>query len=465
MGSYRENECQVNDMNSATLWDKSVILRAWLYLVTPDEARPNDANAAKWLPMDFVDMSIPFFFLCIFLEFLFAPLTGTRIRISDVLSNITSGSYSRWHELFGITHAMILYYPFYEFMRMFDMPYHAWWHWGLAALAMDFGYYWAHRGVHELNIGWGAHQVHHSSEDYNASTALRQSAMQNWFANLFYIPFAILGVHPSLFFTHHSINLTYQFWIHTESIKYMGAPFEYIFNTPSHHRVHHGRNPFCIDKNYAGVLIIWDRIFGTFASEWDHDEKVQYGLVSNIETFDPNEIQWNYYRYVMAKAWSTKGFCAKVKVLLMGPGYDPSQPQYRLGDPKTLPNIDPEHSVYDPTLSVWMKAYAFVIGTHANLLYEYCHTMKHNFVAYEKIIFVLYFIYSGAAAGNLFNGNKLGYFLETVRYFVIFPLILNNNTLGEYFVNNFNTWLACSLSIGLVFCYKYFNTPLKQKSE
>ena len=102
----------------------------------------------------------------------------------------------------------------------------------------------------------------------------------------------------------------------------MGGVFEFIFNTPSHHRVHHGRNPFCIDKNYAGVLIIWDRMFGTFASEWDHDEKVQYGLVSNVETFDPNAIQWNYYRYVMSKAWSTKGFGAKVKVLVMGPGYD-----------------------------------------------------------------------------------------------------------------------------------------------
>merc|ERR1712021_154323 len=322
MGSYRENDCQVDDMNSTILWDKSVILRAWLYLVTPDEARPNDVTAAKWLPMDFVDMSIPFFFLCIFLEFLFAPLTGSRIRISDVLSNITSGSYSRWHELFGITHAMILYYPFYEFMRMFDMPYHAWWHWGLAALAMDFGDYWAHRGVHELNIGWGAHQVHHSSEDYNASTALRQSAMQNWFANLFYIPFAVLGIHPSLFFTHHSINHTYQFWIHTESIKYMGAPFEYIFNTPSHHRVHHGRNPYCIDKNYAAVLIIWDRLFGTFAAERDN-EPVVYGLVTPIKTYNPIEIQSKYY-FQLAKQLLDPSLSARQKYELAfyGPGWN-----------------------------------------------------------------------------------------------------------------------------------------------
>ena len=91
--------------------------------------------------------------------------------------------------------------------------------------------------------------------------------------------------------------------------------------------------------------------------------------------------------------------------------------------------------------------------------------MKHNFGSYEKIGFVLYFIYSGAAAGNLFNGDKLGFFLEIVRYFIIFPYMLNNNTFGEYFVNNFNLSLACSLSIGLVFCYKYFNTPMKKKHE
>jgi len=450
-------------MSNSTLWDKSVVVRAWLYLVTPEEARPNKQIADQWLPMDFIDLSAPFFILFVILEFFFAPLTGTRVRLNDVLSNLTSASYSRIHELFGITHAMILYYPFYQYLRLTEMPYEAWWHWCLAALAMDFGYYWAHRAVHELNIGWGAHQVHHSSEDYNISTALRQSVMQNWFANLFYIPFAILGVHPSLFFTHHSINHTYQFWIHTETIKYLGAPYEYIFNTPSHHRVHHGRNPFCIDKNYGGVLIIWDRMFGTFASEWDHDEKVQYGLVQNINSFNPNQIQWAYYQYIFSKAWSTEGVMNKARVLLYGPGYDPSEPQYRLGNPANLPEIDEKYKIYDPPVSVWIKMYAFVAAAHSNLLYEFCLKLKTSFSLYEKLIFLAYFIFSGTAAGNLINGDKSGNVMEAIRYLLIFPYLMFNGSFGAYFVDNFMLTAGISGIIGLLFLRGASN--LKSKTE
>ena len=158
-----------------------------------------------------------------------------------------------------------------------DLEYFSLYHWLIAAVSVDFCYYWAHRCVHELNIGWAAHQVHHSSEDYNISTALRQSVMQRFFTSWFYLPAALFGIHPSILYTHKALNLTYQFWIHTELISTMGS-LELIFNTPSHHRVHHGRNHFCIDRNYAGVLIIWDRMFGTFASEFEKDEQIQYGL-------------------------------------------------------------------------------------------------------------------------------------------------------------------------------------------
>ena len=288
--------------------------------------------------------------------------------------------------------------------RLFTIPYDTTAHWIIAAFGADFCYYWAHRLVHELSIGWSSHQVHHSSEDYNLSTALRQSIMQTWYTTIPCLGAALFGVHPSMFYTHYrfvtysiltycfhlfqlylSINLTWQFWIHTESIRHMGWFMEFFFNTPSHHRVHHGRNPFCIDKNYAGlgyplcdfelnpnqgVLIIWDRMFGTFQSEFATEEKVQYGLVQNIRSFDPTYIQFGYLQYVLTKAYHTRGIKNKLNVLLMGPGYNPEQPEYRLGDPKKLPEIDSKYKIFNPEISNAMKIYAFIAGVHANLLFE-----------------------------------------------------------------------------------------------
>ena len=196
----------------------------------------------------------------------------------------------------------------------------------------DFFYYWGHRYVHEWNIGWAAHQVHHSSEDYNLSSALRQSIMQTFFTTWFFLPAATLGIHPSLMYTHYMLNLTFQFWIHTEVISTIG-PLEYILNTPSHHRVHHGRNPHCIDKNYAGWLIIWDRMFGTFVSEFENDEKIQYGLVSPLNTFDPLEVQLKYFKIVLSQFRQARGLGAKFRALFYGPGFQESKPRYRLGNP------------------------------------------------------------------------------------------------------------------------------------
>ncbi len=150
----------------------------------------------------------------------------------------------------------------------------------------------------EVNLFWATHQTHHSAEDYNLSTALRQGVLQIYVSWIFYLPLAFF-IPPQIFLIHSQMNLLYQFWIHTDIISNLG-PFEYILNTPSHHRVHHGRNPYCIDKNYAGVFIIWDRLFGTFAAERDN-EQIAYGLIHPINTFDPLETQVNSSFYLIKK--------------------------------------------------------------------------------------------------------------------------------------------------------------------
>lgn len=151
----------------------------------------------------------------------------------------------------------------------------------------DFRYYWQHRLGHELRWVWAAHITHHSSQRYNLSTALRQS----WTTGLTGIallsaPLILLGFHPKLVLFCGSINLLYQFWIHTEAVDKMPRWFEYVFNTPSHHRVHHGKNVRYLDTNYGGIFILWDRIFGTFVPE-DPKEPVQYGLTTDLESFNP----------------------------------------------------------------------------------------------------------------------------------------------------------------------------------
>ncbi len=160
----------------------------------------------------------------------------------------------------------------------------------LALVAQDFVYYWKHRIAHRVRWFWSAHVVHHSSEHYNLTTALRQPWNNHFTGHvLLSVPLVLLGFHPLLIGFVASLNLLYQFWIHTESIHKMPNWFEAIFNTPSHHRVHHGTNPQYLDMNYAGIFIIWDKLFGTFVGEQDN-VKIAYGVVKPIETFNPVKI-------------------------------------------------------------------------------------------------------------------------------------------------------------------------------
>jgi sterol desaturase/sphingolipid hydroxylase (fatty acid hydroxylase superfamily) len=181
----------------------------------------------------------------------------------------------------------------------------------------DFAYYWFHRWGHECNLGWMAHVVHHSSEDYNLTTALRQGAAQYWLGWLFYLPLALF-VDPSTYVLHQQFNRLYQFWIHTETIDRMGW-LEHVFVTPSHHRVHHSVQPQYIDKNYGGTLIIWDKLLGTFEPE---EEMCVYGLTENLRTFSPLEANLQYPKEMLEVARTvvnTSGPLAALQVIWRGP--------------------------------------------------------------------------------------------------------------------------------------------------
>ncbi|HEX5067938.1 MAG TPA: sterol desaturase family protein [Myxococcota bacterium] len=185
-----------------------------------------------------------------------------------------------------------------------------------ALLGDDFFYYWYHRLHHEVRFMWAGHVVHHSSRHFNLSTALRQP-WTTFMGPLFYLPLPLLGFDPLLLVTVHSVNLLYQFWIHTELIDRLG-PFEWVFNTPSHHRVHHGRNVRYLDRNHGGILIVWDRLFGTFEPE---REAVDYGLTKNITSHSPWEIFAHEWRAMWRDARNADTWGDALRVGLMPPGW------------------------------------------------------------------------------------------------------------------------------------------------
>ncbi|HYD48647.1 MAG TPA: sterol desaturase family protein [Terriglobales bacterium] len=202
--------------------------------------------------------------------------------------------------------------------RLFDLG-HGPLAWVAVFVVEDFTYYWFHRASHEVRFLWAAHVNHHSSERYNLSTALRQSWTTPFTTFLFYWPLPLLGFDPFLILTATSVSLLYQFWIHTECIDRLGW-LERWFNTPSHHRVHHGSNLEYLDRNHGGILIAWDRWFGTFEAE---QAPVRYGLTKNIETFYPWHIAFHEWRAIGRDLQRARNWRERLGYIFAAPGWSP----------------------------------------------------------------------------------------------------------------------------------------------
>jgi len=215
---------------------------------------------------------------------------------------------------------LVIFAGLYELTPL-RIPEEAVWAWVLLFFLDDFAYYWFHRISHEVRLFWASHVVHHSSQHFNLSTALRQTWVPMTYFP-FWMPIALLGYPPWMIFTMQAVSLMYQFWIHTERIGELPRPVEFVFNTPSHHRVHHGANDIYLDRNYAGILIIWDRMFGTFRGE---EEKVQYGLTKNIGTFRPLMVAFHEYRAMWRDVRSADNWHDRLGYVFGGPAWRPGK--------------------------------------------------------------------------------------------------------------------------------------------
>jgi sterol desaturase/sphingolipid hydroxylase (fatty acid hydroxylase superfamily) len=266
-------------------------------------------------------IAIPFFILAMLLELFISVKKNIKIYTSkDAFASIAMGL---GNVLLGFISKVIVFacfYFVYENFRFSTIPV-AWWSFVLLFFADDISYYWFHRISHEKRIFWASHVIHHSSQHYNLSTALRQTWTGGFYSFIFWLWLPLIGFHPEMIILQMAISLLYQFWIHTQTIDKMPAWFELIFNTPSHHRVHHGSNPIYLDRNHAGIMIIWDRLFGTFQEELK-DEKVIYGLTHNIKTFNPFIIAFHEWVAMFKDCFlGKKSIYSRLLYLVKPPGW------------------------------------------------------------------------------------------------------------------------------------------------
>lgn len=380
-------------------------IRMMFYVLHPNETSFKNVEDVP----DYVEKATVYFFIMLILEMIISwAWKGQPLRINDGLTSLSAGVFSRLPDVAfrGVEVASYIY--IWNNYRLIELPWDSPWTWWLTFLGVDFGYYWFHRMAHEVNIMWAGHQTHHSSEDYNLTTALRQSFIQKYFSWMFYWPMAFC-IPPSVFAVHIQFNLLYQFWIHTELINNLG-PLEWILNTPSHHRVHHGRNPYCIDSNYAGTLIIWDRMFGTFVPE---KEKVLYGLTHPINTFEPFQVQIQHCVHIWNTFWATPGFSNKLSVIFKGPGWGPGKP--RLGLPEEIPQITGEEKPYDPKSAGYLQCYGMMHFLLLLAVYVHMFEAKLILTPATLLLRIGYILLTLTSLGFIFDKRPKAALLETIR--------------------------------------------------
>lgn len=297
-------------------------------------------------------LSIPGFFVMMGAEWLIARKRRQEIyALDDTVANLELGIGQQVTGVMSMGVMFSLYVLIYEALAPWALPADSIAVWVGAFVVQDFLYYWFHRLSHQIGFMWAAHAVHHQSERYNLSVALRQSWLQPFISNWFYLPMALLGVPPLVYGTVAAINTLYQFWIHTELIGRMGW-LEKIINTPSHHRVHHGTDPEYVDRNHGGMLIIWDKLFGTFIEE---KQTPRYGTLAPVRSFEPFWANAQVWTLMWHKARAAERWSDKLKVFFAPPGWTP--PGVELPPPPAGRPTDPDYRLYAQPRSTSRSVY------------------------------------------------------------------------------------------------------------
>ncbi|MDB2443959.1 sterol desaturase family protein [Gammaproteobacteria bacterium] len=273
--------------------------------------------------MDLIAIAVPFFLILILFEFIYGLVVGRNTyRVNDTINSLSMGTLSTLRGFAVIGFSSLIYDFIVTNYQLEQLPVQSTWTWITCFVGYDFAYYWKHRLGHEIALFWGSHVSHHQSEDYNLGTALRQTSI-DFHGFLFYLPFFFLGFPAEIIFSVVSMNLIYQFWVHTQHVPTLG-PLEWIMVTPSNHRVHHARNDDYVDKNYGGVFIIWDRFFGTYQNELIEEIPI-FGLRKPLNSWNPLWANIHVYWNLVADIKNTRNPMDKIKFAFKKPGWNPSE--------------------------------------------------------------------------------------------------------------------------------------------
>ena len=392
--------------------------------------------------MSLIVLSIPVFFILIGVELLIVKLENVSYyRFNDAVTNLSCGIGSQVSGIFLKTLTVLAYIKLYEISPLNGKISNTWWVWVLLFLAADFCYYWFHRLAHEISLLWGSHVVHHQSEEYNLTVALRQAWYQGAFSFVFYLPLALIGFEPKMFFVVSQIITLYQFWIHTKLINKMHPAVEYIFNTPSHHRVHHGVNPKYIDKNHAGTLIIWDRMFGTFHPE---DEEVVFGITKQPNSWNPIWVNFEYWIDLMKNIFKVHQIKNAILMLIKMPGWKPKE-LGGIDEPK--PVTPATFHKYNTILPKGLNHYIFfqfviiLLGTTMFLLFESKPPFSENIFLKATVASLI--IFSLFNIGGIFERKGWVVLLEYIRILLFTGIMI-------YLLHNSAQFIFVGVAISVV---------------
>lgn len=356
------------------------------YLMNPNDHNYKEIEDVK----DYYKEVIPLFFVTVFMEQVIRYYQNKPVfKLNDTISNVSHGILMDISKIPFKGAEVWLYAWIYRNYHVISLPWDSPWTWLLAWILTDFCFYWMHRITHQVNILWTIHETHHTPEEMMLTAPMRNHIFLLPLHWLTYLPLA-LAIPPTTYLVHYQITIIFQYWLHSEVVDKMPAVIEYFFSTPSHHRVHHGRNRRYIDKNFGGFLIIWDRIFGTYEDE-DKDEKPVYGTTKPIKSFNPLIIQANHFIAIWKKFWEMEGIENKLSVIFKGPGWSPGEPW--TGNPQNIPDPPPRTEGFSPVLPAWLNYYTiahFVIFLSGYMAFALNMKMLSKTVIYSAATFLAY---------------------------------------------------------------------------
>lgn len=375
--------------------------------------------------MSLIALAVPFFLFALLVELLVDRLRGTGYyRSNDAINSLTAGILSESTGYFTKFLQYTIWGLVLSKLAVFNME-RSWFDasvggvllWILAAVLWDFCYYWNHRLGHEISILWAAHAVHHQSEDYNLSTALRQTSTSFLFSWIFYVPLFLVGFPADVLITVAAVNLIYQFWVHTQQIRRLGA-LDRILVTPSNHRVHHAQNERYIDKNYGGIFVLWDRLFGTFAEESD-DDPVIFGVRKSLANWNPFWANFQVYDYLLFDAKRTRRWRDKIGIWFRRTGWRPAD--VAAAYPKQ--SVDLSHfRKFDPEISTARRRYVlaqFMVVVATSLFIANAFATRGAGVVLVPCVLLWTNLYT---LGLLNEGRPYAARFELTRLFVVLPL-------------------------------------------